>query len=282
MESVNVLIAIPDDKTDRYHQNLSTIPGWELAIVSSIDDARGVLSDLDQHTDVLVVDNALADTFDLIGELRTTYPRLLIITVDEEADFGLPGMADDISTEPFGNNDLAKRINRLMTARRTETLRSDSLPAVREFAKALRTASSAGGKQQAAVETALDMGYDYVAYYHLETADPPGLSLKAQAGPNPITSVAPKEANADDLMTWVARSKQSRIANYGDEMNHPLVAKGRLGAGACIPVTFDSKLYGVLVACRDKPNSITQENVMMLELVGSQLAAAILKENSGG
>ena len=39
--------------------------------------------------------------------------------------------------------------------------------------------------------------------------------------------------------------------------------------------------YGVLIACREVPNSITQENVLMLELVTAQLGAAISKEIIG-
>ena len=47
------------------------------------------------------------------------------------------------------------------------------------------------------------------------------------------------------------------------------------------PSAISGQRYGVLIACREVPNSITQENVLMLELVTAQLAAAISKENIG-
>jgi GAF domain-containing protein len=36
--------------------------------------------------------------------------------------------------------------------------------------------------------------------------------------------------------------------------------------------------FGVLVACRTDSGTITQENVMMLELVSAQLASALAKD----
>jgi GAF domain-containing protein len=201
--------------------------------------------------------------------------------VDEEADFGMPGQADEISTEPFENNDLIKRITRLMSDRQLETLRADSLPAVRQFAKELRKGSGEMGKQQAAVAACKDLGYDYVAFYRLENSNPPTVTLKAQDGPAPIQAVAPKAAAPDDLLMWVAQNGQSRITGPQDSPNYPLVAKGRLGAAVCVPVIFSGNRYGVLIACREMPNSITQENVLMLELVTAQLAAAISKEIIG-
>jgi len=169
----------------------------------------------------------------------------------------------------------------LMSDRQLETLRADSLPAVRQFAKELRKASGELGKQQAAVGACKDLGYEYVAFYRLEAGETPKLTLKAQDGPAPIQAVVPKVAAPDDLMTWVVQNGQSRIAAPPDSPNHPLVAKGRLGAVACVPVTFGNNKYGVLVACRDQPGSISQENVLMLELVAAQLAAAISKEIIG-
>ncbi len=281
MRAVNILIAVQTEHAERYRQNLSAVVDFHVELATTINDALNILADRDRPTEIFVVDNGLVDTYELVGELRQTYPRLLIIVVDEEADFGLPGKADDISTAPFTNNDLVKRINNLISERHTETLRSDSMPAVRGFAKTLNIATGLGGKQQAAVDACIDMGYEYVAYYHFDSDEPPALALKAQAGPKPIRAVAPKKAVTDDLMTWVAKTKQSRIASYGDELNHPLVAKGRLGTVACVPVAFDNNLYGVMVACNDRPDTITQENVLMMELICAQLAAATLKELSG-
>ncbi|MBZ0294023.1 MAG: GAF domain-containing protein, partial [Anaerolineae bacterium] len=117
-----------------------------------------------------------------------------------------------------------------------------------------------------------------VAFYRLESLDPLRVTLKAQDGPSAIQTVAPKHASADDIMTWVAKNRQSRIAGPGDSPNHPLVTKNRFGAVACVPVVFSSTYYGVLVAFREAPGSIDQENVVMLELVSAQLAAAVSRE----
>ncbi len=281
MSKVDVLVAVPREKASPFYRNLSSYKDFRVQLVSDTGDALGILSDRDQHIDVLVLDNSMGHAFEFINELRHSYPRLLIVLVDEEADFGMPGKADEISTEPFKENDLIRRITRLMSDRQLETLRADSLPAVRQFAKELRKASGELGKQQAAVAACKDLGYDYVAAYRIEDTDPPRVALKAQDGPSPIQAVAPKIAAPDDLMTWVSQNGQSRIAGMSDSPNHPLVAKGRLGAVACVPVVFSGNRYGVLVACREQPNSITQENVLMLELVTAQLAAAISKEIIG-
>jgi len=199
------------------------------------------------------------------------------VLVDEDADFAMPGQADEVSTDPFTNDDLVRRINRLMSDRSLETLRADTMPSLREFAKKLRKAVGEISKEQAAVSTCRDLGYDYVAFYRLESLDPLQVTLKAQDGPAPIQAVAPKQATADDIIGWVAKTGQSRIASPSDEVNHPLVRRGRLGQVACTPVGTTSR-YGVIVACRNEPNSITQQNLLMLELVGAQLAAMISKE----
>jgi hypothetical protein len=281
MSNVDVLVAVRREDASRYYKNLSAYKDFRVQMVSDTGDAFNILADRDQHIDVLVLDNSLGHIYEFIQELRHSYPRLFIVLVDEEADFGMPGQADEISTEPFENNDLIKRITRLMSDRQLETLRADSLPAVRQFAKELRKASGELGKQQAAVAACKEMGYEYVAFYRLENLTPPTLTLKAQEGPMPIQAVVPKSASPDDLITWVAQNGQSRIAGPQDSPNYPLVAKGRLGAAACVPVIFSGNRYGVLIACREVPNSITQENVLMLELVTAQLGAAISKEIIG-
>jgi DNA-binding response OmpR family regulator len=284
MAPIDVLVAVRREDAGRYHKNLSAQKDFRINIVSDKRDAMDTLADKDRHVDVLVIDNQLGNVFEFTNELRQTYPRLFIIIVDEEADFAMPGKADEISTEPFVNDDLARRITRLMSDRQLETLRADSLPAVRQFAKLLRKASGELGKQQAAVEACKDLGYDYVAFYRIESLDPLQITLKAQdtrdnlAG---LKSVTPKQASPDDLITWVAKSGQSRIAGPDDNPNYLLVAKKRLGAVACVPVIFSTNRYGVLIACREMPGSISQENVLMLELVSSQLGAAVSKEIIG-
>ncbi|MCB9456925.1 MAG: GAF domain-containing protein [Anaerolineaceae bacterium] len=281
MNAVDVLVAVRREHASRYYKSLSAQKNFRVQIVSDTGDALNALADRDQHVDVLVLDNGLAHIFEFVAELRHSYPRLLIVLVDEDADFGMPGQADEISTEPFNNNDLVRRINRLMSDRQLETLRADSLPAVRQFAKLIRKASGEIGKQEAAVSACKDLGYDYVAFYRRDDSNGGQLVLKAQDGSNAIKAIAIKTADPDDLMTWVQQNRQSRITNPPDNPNHPLVAKGRLGCAACVPVIFGSNNYGVLLACREQPGSISQENVLMLELVAAQLSAAISKEIVG-
>jgi hypothetical protein len=281
MPNIDVLVAVQREDASRYYKNLSTYHDFRVQIVSDIGDAFNILADRDQHIDVLILDNNLGNVFEFISELRLSYPRLLIVLVDEDADFGMPGQADEISTEPFNNDDLIRRITRLMSDRQLETLRADSLPAVRQFAKELRKASGELGKQQATVAACKNLGYDYVAFYRQEPGNSSQVTLRAQDGPAPIQAIVPKSAAPDDLMTWVNQNGQSRIAGPQDNPNHPLVARGRLGAVACVPVAFGGIHYGVLVACREQPASITQENVLMLELITAQLGAAISKENIG-
>ncbi|MBC7810276.1 MAG: GAF domain-containing protein [Burkholderiales bacterium] len=280
---VNVLVAVRRESANRFHKNLSTKKDFKVQLVSDKGDALSVLADRDQHVDVFVIDNGLGGVYDLIADVRHNYPRLIIVLIDEEADFGLPGQADELSTQPFENDDLVQRITRLMSDRSLETLRADSLPAVRQLAKRLRTAAGVGGKQQAAVAACKDLNFDFVAFYAPDSTNPAKLVLKAQDGPRPIQAVAPKDlsGDTDDLASWSLQHVQSRIAGPTDNPNYPLVAKGRLGAVACIPVVFSGAKYGVIVVCRDQPGTITNENILMLELIGAQLAAAISKERVG-
>lgn len=281
MPAIDVLVSVRREDASRYYKNLSAHKDLRLQIVTDKMDASNILSDRDQHTDVLVIDNQLGEVPEFVTDLRHSYPRLIIILVDEEADFGLPGEADEMSTDPFTNDDLVKRITRLMSDRQLETLRADSLPAVRDFAKRLRRATGEYGKQQAAVSACMDLNYSYVAFYRLESLDPLRVTLKAQEGPHTVQTIAPKQASPDDIIAWVAKNGQSRIAGPEDEPSYPLVQKKRFGTVACVPVVFSGSRYGVLVACRDEPNSIDQEHVLMLELVSAQLAAAVSREIIG-
>jgi GAF domain-containing protein len=282
MAQVDVLAAVPAHKAETYQHNLAMARDFRVQVVSDIQDAFARLADREQHVDVLVLDISLGAVYDFIDDLRHGYPRLFIVTVDEDADFGTPGYADELSTAPFTDNDLVKRIMRLMTDRQMETLRADSLPAVRSLAKELRAAIGQAGKEQTAVTAIKAGGFDYVAYYRLEDEAALRLTLRAQAGPKPVEAIAPRSAAADDLMTWVCQKGQSRITVPTDTPNHPLVARGRLGTAACVPVLFSGERFGVIVACNDRPGSITQDNVMMVELIAAQAAAAIARERSGG
>ncbi len=281
MTSINVLVAVRRENANRYYKGLSSQQNFQTEIVSAIQDVHDALANTDKHVDVLILDNGLGAVHELIDEVRLTHPRLFIVLVDEEADFGTPGQADEFTTEPFADNDLIKRITRLMSDRKLETLRADSLPAVRQFAKELRNAVGEFGKLQTAVTVCKNLGYDYVAFYRLENPETLSMTLRAQDGPPPIQSVAPKTTSPNDLMTWSLSHGQSRIAAPQDTPNHPLVAKGRLGAVASVPVLFSGHRYGVLVAFRDQPGTITQDDIMMLELITAQLGSTITKELSG-
>jgi hypothetical protein len=274
----HVLVAVPQADAKRYHASLRDNQDIAIRIVTDINDAMTDIANRDNTTDVLVVSQSLPQPATMVNDLRHVYPRLLIVIVDEEADFAIPGQADDISTTPFVNDDLVKRIQRLMSDRQLETLRADSLPAVRTFAKKLRAASGELGKLQAAAGACREMGYDYVAFYRVEKTEPIQVGLKAQDGAKAIRAVAPEKGFADDIIGWVAQHNQSRIASPDDEINHPLVKKGRLGAVACIPLNISNVRYGVMVACREMPGSVSKENILMLELISAQLTAALSKE----
>ena len=278
MPSIDLLAALTTDKLERYEGEFAKHTDFGTRTVDSLKQALNIIADRDEHVDVLVLDNELTGVHDFVTHLRQKYPRLIIVLVDEEADFGMPGQADELSTDPFRNDDLMRKIKKLMSDRRQETLRSDSLPAVRNISKQLRVATGSTGKQEAAAQVVKDMGYDYVAYYHIDNVSPLTLGLKAQQGPAAVNAIAPKSAGADDLMGWVAQNGQSRIAGPEDNPTHPLVARGRLGAVVCVPVAFNNVSYGVIAACNDRPGSIPQDSVLMLELVCTQLAAALSKK----
>lgn len=277
----NILVTVRPQQVERYKQELAAYQEFSPYIVDNLEITAQIIAERSRHVDVLVADNEMIGMYDFVTELRQTYPRLLIILVDEGADFGMPGQADELTTAPFDNDDLANRIRRMMSDRKQETLRSDSLPAVRSIAKKLREAVGVLGKQEAAVEACRDLGYDYVGYYDITGREPLQLTLKAQRGPKVITSIAPKKADENDLMGWVITNGQSRIASPEDKPNHPLVARGRLGAVVCVPVSFNEDKFGTLAACKDRPNSISQDNVLILELIATQLATILQREKQG-
>ena len=277
MTQIDVLVTVRRDAASRYYKNLASFAEINLTLVTDINEAFEVLESRDNHVDVLVLDSHLEQAHQMILELRYTYPRLLIVVVDEEADFAIPGNADDVSTAPFDNEDLIRRIKRLMSERRLETLRADTIPHVREFAKKLRKAVGETGKQQAAVSACRDLGFDYVAFYRLDTANPLMLSLRAQEGPLQLQAIAPQQATADDIVGWVAQTGQSRVASPQDEINYALVVQAHLGSVACTAVGKPNA-YGVIGAGRGEQGAITQQQGMLLELVSAQLAAVVTQE----
>ncbi len=275
---IHVLAAVRLQSLSQFREHLSRDPQLRLTLVPDENEARGILADPHQRTDVFVVDNGLGGIFEMVKELRLTYPRLLIILVDQEADFGMPGHADEVCTEPFENDDLLKRIKRLNEERSLETLRADALPPVRSFAKSLRRAGPGQAKTQAAVEAIKELGYDYVAFYTIIPTLPPELRLSSQVGPDSLLSIAPQQQDYNSsLLGWVSQNGQSRIVGPEDPTNHPFVKQQRFHSGVCVPVGTTLR-FGVIFACREQPSAITQQNVLMLELVSAQLASALAKQ----
>src|SRR5690606_18501511 len=101
---IDILAIIKPEDAQRYVENLGRHPDFNIERADDAQTVRAVLVNPNTHVDVLIIDNRLPDVHSLIGELRSGYPRMLIILVDEDADFGLPGQADDISTDPFEND----------------------------------------------------------------------------------------------------------------------------------------------------------------------------------
>ncbi|MGQ9910506.1 MAG: hypothetical protein ACUVS2_16895 [Candidatus Flexifilum sp.] len=279
MQDIHALLAVRPEAVERYRAYFAAQPDFSLQIAQSADETQTVLREPDaiRPIDVLILDNALDRAFDFITVLRQTYPRLIIVLVDEEADFATPGQADDISTEPFKNDDLVRRIKRLMADRQMETLRADAMPPVREFARLLRKASGETGKQAAAVTACKGIGFDYVAFYKMLSTDPVTLEITAEDGPAAVAAIMPRRASGDDIVTWVGQTGHSRSSGPEDTPSHPLVVRGRFGAVSCVAVGRTNR-YGVLCAFREQPGSITQQQVMMLELISAQLALVLARE----
>ncbi len=278
--TINVLAAVRLPSVARYREYLSKDSKLKPTVVTSEQSARDHLADADKRTDVFVVDNGLGNVYELIRDLRPMYARLFIVLVDEDADFGMPGRADDVSTEPFKDDDLIRKIKRLVQERRLETLHADALPPVRNFAKSLRKSGKGLSKHQAAVDAVRELGYDYVAFYTVAPTDPPTLSVAAHVGPPEILTMVPPRIEYGGVLGWVLQNGQSKIVNAGDPLSHMLLDRGKYNAAACVPVGTALR-FGAFLACREQANSITGEGVLMLELIAHQLAAALAKEARG-
>jgi DNA-binding NarL/FixJ family response regulator len=275
--TIRVLIAVREDSAARFRENLATEGQMKLTVTTSAEEAKTALASGGRQFDAFVVDNGLGSVFELIKELRQQYPRLWVVLVDEDADFAMPGRADAATTEPFKNDDLVRKIKKLAEERRLETLHADTLAPVKAFARQLAKAGKDAPKPQAAVDTARQLGYDYVAYYSVVATTPPSLTLIAQAGPDNVKSLVPAKSDYSGIVGWVAQNGQSRLITPGDELSHPLLNAGTFQMAACTPVG-NTLRFGVLFACKQEAGAITQENVLMLELISGQLAAALAKE----
>ena len=276
---INILAAVRVASVVRFREALTKEPNFKPTVVTSEQAARDILADPTKKIDAFVIDNNLGNAFELIKELRERYPRLSIVLVDEEADFAMPGRADEVSTDPFTNSDLVKKIKRLVQERHLPTLRADALPPVRQFAKQLSRADKGKGRHQAAVDAVRELGYDYVSFYLLIATEPPALTLSAQSGPTAVLSLAPARAEYTDatLVGWVAQHGLSKIVDAASTPTFALVEKGKFSTAVGISVGSTLR-FGVLIACREQADSITAEGVLMLELVASQLAAALAKD----
>lgn len=270
-----LLAAIPAGRAPAYETYFSDRSDMRAHIVSQVSEAVAALADRERIIDVLVLDNALDRAYDLVTQLRKSYPRLIIVLVDEGADFATPGQADEISTDPFTDDDLVRRIQRLLADRGLETLRADAMPPIREFARMLRKAVGDIGKYQAAVSACRTLGYDYVAFYALDSEG--RLTLSAQEGGGAFESAAPLYAAPDDIVSWVAKTGQSRTTSHGDTLSHRLIERGLLTMAACSPVGRTNR-YGVLYAGHISIQPIQQQQVLLLELISAQLAAVLSKE----
>ncbi|MCC6800707.1 MAG: GAF domain-containing protein [Anaerolineae bacterium] len=280
LPEIHVLAAVTPAALSRYRQTLAPDPQIKLSLVTDERDIRVFLAQTRPRADLLVLDGALCDSYSLINELRQTYPRLLILLVDDGADFSTPGRADDVSIRPFEDGDLLRRIKRLAQERQLETLRADSLPPVRTVAQQLRRAGPGHGKQKAAVNAIAELGYDYVAYYALGPSAPPELALSAQAGLPQLTDAAPHTLPVEGtVFGWVAESGQSRVVGAGESADHRFVERGWLAAGVCVPVGTSLR-FGVLFAGRADAHPITEQHVKLLELIGAQLAHALAKQQT--
>ncbi|GAB4439821.1 MAG: hypothetical protein Kow00120_07780 [Anaerolineae bacterium] len=278
MARLSVLVAVQRDQVERYRAHLPKEEGIEVTTVTSEEKVRDILAAPEYAFDVMVIEASLCNVPELLRDVQRDNPALLAILVDEGADFALPGRAHDISTDPFHNDDLLKRIKRLAEERRLETLRADELAPVRSFARHIRKASGGVSKLEAAVIAVGDLGYDYAGYYAVDwSVDPPRLTVVAQRGPARVLHTIPAQQPLDGLLGWVVTNGAARIIGPNDAPGHTLVTDGVFGSAVAVPVGVNLR-FGVILACRDGADAISGEDAMMLELVAAQLAAALAAE----
>ena len=280
MANLSVLVAASQEKIARYQKQLTPHDDIKIVTVTEFDQVHETLASPDFVFDVMVVDASLGNVPALLGKVQRQYRALLTILVDEGADFAMPGRAHDVTTNPFGKGDLVRRIKRLVEERRLETLRADALPPVRSFARQIRNAAPGESKREAAVAAVQQLGFDYAGFFAVDWSEPPRLTSSAQVGPPQATRMVPTQQTLAEagLLGWVTNNGISRIVGLDDTPNHALVSKGVFASAVCVPVGMNLR-FGVLLACRQQPNSISGQDVMMLELVAAQLAAALATES---
>ena len=279
MQTVSVLLAIPESKRATYYEGLSDDPSLSIHTVHTAESLFEEVRTI-EPLDLLIIDSLLDPrTHQIVGDIRRTRPRLIMILIDQSADFGTRGHADALSTDPFQNNELLRVIRRLLNERNTETLQSSAMPAIRDIYRRMRSAVGVAGKRQEAAQCCLEVGFVYAAYYEVVNDDPFHLDLQTQAGPQSLKASAPRSADINGLIGWSAANNQTRIAQAGDTLSHRFITHGRVSSAIAIPVASDHQLYGALIACADAGVTISQDRVMLVELISAQLAAALVHDD---
>jgi DNA-binding response OmpR family regulator len=275
--SIRLLVAVRPSAVGHYREHLEPDGRLAVTVVDTEAAAQAVLNDETRIPDVLAVDRGLCDTNALVADLRRGPSRLMVIVLDEDADFATPGPADDVSTDPWHDDELVKKILRLVEERSVATLRADALPGVRSFVKALRKATRSTSKQQAAVSAVKDLGYDHVAYYAILPGEQLSLSLAAQSCPDEMDGALPQHEDENGLLGYVTQTGLSKVVHPGDTPGHPLLDSGQYGAAVCAPVGSTIR-FGVMLAFREAHAAVSGDDIVMLELINAQLASALVRD----
>lgn len=277
MSELKLIVVIRPETKTQYQDYFGAQANLAVLINTDFGAALEYLQATNQRIDVVVVDNQLAGSAAFIRQIRAAFPRLLILLVDDEADFLMPGRADDVSLNPFEGDDLLNRIQRLLQERHIETLRADSLPPVRKAAQQLRHATDIPGRIAVTLETIRALEYDFVAFYEqADTGD--SWQLVNAVGDQEIVTFAPEKQKNRTLIGQVGEHRQNQLVGPEDEPNYSLIKRGRLGCGSAVVVGNTAQVYGVMLAARQAPASVNHEDMMMLELVCAQLAAALTQQ----
>ena len=279
MALIQVLAAVPREQAARYYTSLSASGQYELTLTSDSRDTLGLLEDRGRHFDALVLDSCLTDADSLLEDILFNLPRLIVVLVDETGDSPLRHRLrlDRISASPFIDDDLERRIARLLSDSQLETMPANTMLPVRELARKLRTEDEPGDRFRVAVEACQGLGYPYTAFYRVEQQDPPLLKLAAQQGQRSFDALVPLHAESHHVIARVAMTGESLILERSNAEDYPPVAQGALGSVAMV-AAGRAACFGVLVAGREDPDGINAQNVAVLELVAAQLAAAIARE----
>lgn len=255
MSKTRVFAIVRAERAHRYEQEFSGAHWVHAQVISSIEQSFPKIAENDPQ--ILIIDQSLDGAFAYINSFRQQHPKISIIIVDEDADFALPGAADDITTTPFKEGDLLRRIRRLLANRQMETLRADAMPPVRELNKRLRNAVGEHAKAHEAVSACLELGYVYAALYRLNLRDPIQVNLIAQDGEDKAQQLAPLQADDTQAVGWVAKTGQSRLLRVEDTPGHPLISSEYVSEAAVVPVGVTNR-YGTLFAAKASGDTIHQ------------------------